>query len=57
MLSAAQKSDFWKKGVTLVESAYSPADLEPLRLQHQQAAASAMDRGIPAARRTLRGNA
>jgi hypothetical protein len=36
MLSAAQKSDFWKKGVTLVESAYSPADLEPLRLQHQQ---------------------
>ncbi len=35
MLSQAQKSEFWENGVTVVESAYSAADLEPLRQQHQ----------------------
>lgn len=34
MLNQAQKSEFWERGVTLVESAYSAADLEPLQQQH-----------------------
>ena len=36
MLSEAQKSEFWENGVTVIESAYSAADLEPLRQQHQR---------------------
>ncbi len=36
MLSAAQKSEFWENGVTVVESAYSAAELEPLRQQHRR---------------------
>lgn len=36
MLSEVQKSEFWESGVIVVESAYSTADLEPLRQQHQR---------------------
>lgn len=34
MLSENQKAEFWQSGVTVVESAYSAADLETLRQQH-----------------------
>jgi phytanoyl-CoA hydroxylase len=34
MLSEAQQAEFWDKGVIVVESAFSEAELEPLRLQH-----------------------
>ena len=36
MLSENQKAEFWQSGVTVVESAYSAADLEPLRQHHQR---------------------
>jgi hypothetical protein len=36
MLSESQRADFRDSGVILVESAYSAAQLEPLRQQHQQ---------------------
>ena len=36
MLSESQKSEFWKNGVVVVESALSAEDLKPLRQQHQQ---------------------
>ena len=36
MLNEKQISEFWENGVTLVKSAYSASDLEPLRLQHQR---------------------
>jgi phytanoyl-CoA hydroxylase len=36
ILSKAQRADFWDSGVIVSESLYSPAQLEPLRRQHQQ---------------------
>jgi hypothetical protein len=36
MLSEAQKSGFWEDGVVVVDSAYSPNELEPLRVQHRR---------------------
>ena len=37
MLSEAQKSEFWEDGVVVVDSAYSPNELEPLRLYVERA--------------------
>ena len=35
MLSEQQKSTFWEDGVIVIDSAYSPEELEPLRKRHQ----------------------